>query len=98
MNELFKKYKLCCGRMISGNKRSPEGNFCVWNANIIVRSVGKVWHGDLNITKEGPLLKQIAYEFGEHLYVLREHDCRFDTENDPIELLISRAVWDTSKD
>ena len=93
--ESFNKRKLSCGRMISAHKTSPPGHFCVWNANIVTKSSGKLWFGDLNITKEGSLLKEIAAEVGETLYVLRESDCRFGTEADPIELLISRSVWNT---
>ena len=84
-----------CGRMIAGSKRAPAGCICVWNANVITKSSGKVWFGDLNLTKEGKILKEIAKEVGETLYILRESDCRFDTEKDPIDLLISRAVWNT---
>lgn len=89
------EHGLRCGRMISGLKRAPDGQLCVWNANIIVKSRGKVWFGDLNLTMEGDKLKEIAKEVGEPLYVLREADCRFETENDPSELLITRAVWST---
>lgn len=92
---IFFKHKLLCGRFIDAHKIAPPGNICVWNANIVTKSSGKVWFGDLNLTKEGNSLKEIAAEIGETLYILREKDCRFDTENDPIDLLISRAVWNT---
>lgn len=98
IDELFKAKGLYCGRMISGNKTSPKGCKCVWNANVISPSRGKIWYGDLNITKEGKHLKSIAEKMDEILYVLRELDCRFDHENDPIPLLISKAVWNTSLD
>lgn len=88
--------KLHCGRMISGCKRAPDGHVCVWNANIIAKSQGKVWFGDLDLTTEGSLLKEVANVIGEPLYVLREMDCRFDTESDDVNLLISRAVWNTT--
>lgn len=88
--------KLYEGRMISYSKLSPPGEKCVFNANIITKSNGKVWYGDINLTKEGKLLKEVADYIGEPLYVLRESDCRFRTENDPVDLLISRAVWNTT--
>jgi hypothetical protein len=94
---LLEENKLRCGRMIAGSKRSPEGQLCIWNANIITRTEGKVWYGDLNLTKEGNLLKQIAKEYGEPLYVLREMDCRFESETGVISTLISKAVWSTDK-
>lgn len=93
--EIFEKHRLLCGRMISAGKRGPEGHLCVWNANVITKSHKKVWYGDLNITKEGNKLKEIAKEIGEPLYVLREYDCRFDTEDDPIDSLVNNAVWNT---
>lgn len=95
MNKIFEKHKLYCGRMIAGSKRGPAGHVCVWNANVVIKSRGKVWYGDLDITKEGDKLKKIAEEIGEPLYVLREKDCRFDTESDPVDVLITRAVWST---
>jgi hypothetical protein len=84
--------------MISAYKKDPEGCKCVWNANIIVESLGKVWYGDLNLTTDGTHLKEIANEIGEPLYVLYESDARFGTENDPVKLLISKAVWSTDKE
>ena len=98
VDELFNSKGLYCGRMISGNKESPKGCKCVFNANVISPSCGKIWYGDLNLTKEGKKLKDIAIQMGETLYVLRESDCRFDHENDPIPLLISKAVWNTTLD
>ena len=92
---LFEEARLTCGRMIAGSKRAPEGQKCVWNANIVIASQGKVWYGDLNITKEGNILKLIATKLGEPLYVLREMDARFSTEKDTPAILISRAVWST---
>jgi hypothetical protein len=96
IDELFAKRDLYCGRMIAASKScGPKNCICVWNANIISPTKGKIWFGDLNITREGNLLKEIATELGEPLYVLREMDARFGTENDPIDVLISKAVWST---
>lgn len=95
IRDLLEQNGLSLGRMISPNKRSPEGHFCVFNANIITRINGKVWWGDLDLTKEGEILKKIATETGEQLYVLCEMDCRFDTENDSVHTLIKKAVWST---
>ncbi len=94
---LFEKHRMYCGRLISGSKKAPEGHQCVWNANIITESQGKVWWGDIDITKEASKLKAIAAEAGEPLYVLREMDCRFNTEKDPVAVLISKAVWSTNE-
>jgi hypothetical protein len=83
--------------MVSGSKIAPKGHKCVWNANIVTKSQGKVWFGDVDITKDGPVLKEIAAEAGEPLYVLREMDCRFETEKDSVDVLISKAVWNTNE-
>ena len=83
--------------MVSGSKRARKGQQCVWNANIVIKSQGKVWFGDLNITKEGDTLKVIAADIGEPIYVLREMDCRFETQSDPVETLIAKAVWSTKE-
>lgn len=92
---IFDDNGLRTGRRISGSKTEPKGHFCVWNANVVTRKHGKIWFGDLNITRESVLLEKIAVLIGEPLYVLRESDCRFDTENDSPAQLIERAVWRT---
>lgn len=101
IDEVFQKHGLICGRMIYGSKSFARSKFpddlLLFNANIVTKSAGKIWWGDLNITKEAKKLKEVAAEINETLFVLRESDCRFGTENDPVEVLISRAVWDTSK-
>ena len=93
---LMTEQKLHMGRMISGGKTSPPGCKCVWNANLVSPTQGKVWFGDLNLTREGDKLKLVSIAAGETLYVLREMDCRFETENDPVELLAEKAVWNTN--
>lgn len=97
IDELFNSEKLYIGRMISAYKTSPEGCICVWNANIISPSLGKVWYGDINLTRDGEKLKRIAEKIGETLYVLREMDARFGTENDSVQTLINKSVWSTDK-
>ena len=97
ISDLLYEKSFICGRMIGATKQPPKGCVCVWNANIVTKSEGKVWFGDLNLTREGDKLKEIAKEFGEPLYVLREHDCRFGTENDSIDMLIERATWSTNQ-
>jgi len=93
----FEKFGLPAGRMISGSKIPPKGCQCVWNANIIIKPIGKIWYGDLNITRDEPKLKKISKFIGKTLYVLREHDCRFNTENDDIDNLIKKSVWNTGE-
>ena len=84
------------GRMISASKRSKLDHFSVFNGNIIVKEFGKIWFGDIDITQEGSKLKNIAIEIGTPIYILRESDARFNHEFDPVETLISKAVWHTN--
>ena len=84
-HEIFQKHKLYPGRMISGSKseyynQHPDNNI-VFNGNIITKKEGKIWYGDLDITLEFDQLKEIADEIKQDLYILRESDARFDTEN-----------------
>ena len=79
-NELYKVFEdngLYMGRTISGGKTAPKGHIAVWNGNIITKKRGKIWYGDLNLTKEVDQLKTIAKTLGEDLYILTEHDARF---------------------
>jgi hypothetical protein len=75
------------GRMISGSKsgydRAHPGHVVVFNANICTRSNGKIWYGDLDITKDEAMLKALAEALGEDVFVLSEHDARFETAAAP---------------
>ena len=96
ITEVLQEKQFYHGRMLSGSKTSPKGERCVWNANIVTRNNGKVWYGDLNLTTEFARLNDAAKAIGEPLYILREHDARFDREKDSVESLISKAVWTTN--
>ena len=71
------------GRMTSGTKTAPKGHTCVFNANICTKTYGKIWFGDLNLTTDADRLKELASMVGEEIYVLREHDARFENEVKP---------------
>ena len=84
------------GRMISGSKsgyrqKYPD-NEVYFNANIFVLGEGKVWWGDLDITKDREMLEEISIACGKKLYILRELDGRFENENPSDEHVISRAI------
>lgn len=83
------------GRMISGSKSGYRDMYPdrepIFNANIIT-SEGKVWHGDLDLVSDKDTLQSIANSIEENVYVLREMDARFGTEEDAIETMMSRAV------
>jgi hypothetical protein len=89
---IFENHGLYPGRMISGTKTAPAGHVAVFNGNIVVENGGKIWYGDLDITKEFDQLKEIADEIGQDLYILREHDARFDNENAGIVYWKKHAV------
>ena len=90
--EVFYKHGLRAGRMISGSKRAPEGHVAVFNGNIVIEKHGKIWYGDLNLTLEREKLQAIANELCRDLYILREHDARFDNEDAGMKFWKSKAV------
>jgi hypothetical protein len=67
------------GRLIarskSGFREEFPNHLAVFNAQIHIKGV-TVWSGDLDLSRDESLLKQIAQEAGE-LYVLSEHEDRF---------------------
>jgi hypothetical protein len=102
MNEIINVLSdnnLRIGRMISPSKsmyrETYPNNLVIFNANLIHPQFGKIWYGDIDITKDGELLKQIANQFNTTFYFLYESDCRFETEDLPIEQLIKKSVWST---
>ena len=76
------------GRMLSGSKSGYmskyPNNTVVFNANLCLKSKGKMWYGDVDIHRDIDQLKQFAKEQGETLYILREYDARFDNELKPL--------------
>jgi hypothetical protein len=94
--QIFMSNNLMTGRMISGSKSGymeqyPD-NLVVFNANIVIESRGKIWHGDLDITRDYENLEKVSEVLEEPLYILYEMDARFEHENDPVNVLISKAV------
>jgi hypothetical protein len=97
MYYLFMSRHLMLGRMIGLSKGGymemhPE-NEVVFNANIVIESKGKVWHGDLDITLDETNLKKVAQALEEDLYILGEHDARWGHEDDPVKHLMERAKY-----
>jgi hypothetical protein len=100
MEEILSKLEdngFCINRMIGGSKtlyrRSKPKNLVVFNANIFVDGVGKVWYGDLDLTEDQNSLKNIAIEMNVIFYVLSEMDGRFDKENN--SEFKNDYVWNT---
>jgi hypothetical protein len=88
--------------MIAGSKweyhEKHSKDLIVFNANIVMPGYGKVWYGDLNLTKDYVILKSIAKSINSPLYILWEMDGRFGEETKSIADLIEKAVWDTTED
>jgi hypothetical protein len=93
---LIKEQLGYCGRMLSGSKQAAKTagreHLTVFNANLIVTGFGKVWYGDIDITRDEEKLKKIALAFKSVVNVLREHDARFEYENNP---QVQNAVYVT---
>ncbi len=93
--QIFSTNHLMMGRMISGSKSfyysENKGNIIVFNANVVIASKGKIWHGDLDVTIDEPNLKKIAQVLEEDLYVLGEHDARFENEDAGFEFWKDKA-------
>jgi hypothetical protein len=102
IQQYFDAYSFHDGRMIGGSKshyhmEHPD-DLIVFNANVLMPGYGKVWYGDLNLTEDYLVLKDIAKSLNSTLYVLWEMDGRFGEENKPIDELIKKAVWNTDED
>ena len=94
--QIFMSNHLAMGRMISGSKsyyyKEHPDNLIVFNANIVIESRGKIWHGDLDVTVDEENLKKVAEALEEDLYVLREYDARFENEDAGFKVWKSKAV------
>ena len=84
-----------CGRLLHQSKvtytrQHPNSN-PVFNANVCI-AAGKVWFGDIDVglKDDADKLKRLAKVLGQRVYVLREHDGRFDNEAKP---LLDKAVY-----
>ena len=88
-------------RMIGGSKsfysKEHLDDLIVFNANVLMPNYGKVWYGDLNLTKDYIVLKSIADTLDTKLYVLWESDGRFGEETKPLNELFDKSVWNTTE-
>jgi hypothetical protein len=98
----FESHGFNTARMIAGSKSvyksSKSKDLVIFNANVFMKDVGKVWFGDLNLTEDYKTLKKISDSLNTTLYILWEMDGRFGEENKSIDELISKAVWNTDED
>ena len=88
------------GAMISGSKsgylQSYPNNVVVFNSNICTEG-GKVWYGDIDITKSKDSLIKLAEALDSTLYVLLEMDGRFENEAEPkVDKYVAKIEFDGS--
>ena len=97
----FESHGFNSARIITGSKSvyksSKPKDLVIFNANVFMKDMGKVWYGDLNLTEEYMVLKSIAASRDTTLYVLWEMDGRFGKEKKPINELIKKAAWNTDE-
>ena len=73
----------CFGSKSGYTIRYPK-NLAIFNANLCTKEDGKFWHGDIDLTKDEPIIKKLAAEINKTVYVLYEMDARFDNEAAPL--------------
>jgi hypothetical protein len=66
----------------SYQEKHPD-QVAVFNANVVLSPRVKVWHGDINLSADEPLLHELARLTGRIVYLLYEGDGRFDKEDAP---------------
>lgn len=82
------------GRLISASKSryldANPGNLVAFNANLCTKEHGKIWFGDIDVTKDKEKIELLADELKVSIYVLREMDGRFENTSKP---LYDRAIY-----
>jgi len=101
IQQYFESHSLYVARMIGGSKTGycteHSDDLIVFNANVFMPGYGKVWYGDLNLTEDYLVLREISECLNTTLYVLWESDGRFGEENKPIDELVKKSVWNTDE-
>lgn len=101
MENYFIEKELIPGRLVSWSKSSyidsNPNNEVYFNCNIFVLGEGKIWYGDLDVTKDLEKLEEIASNLGKDLFILREMDGRFENEELADSEIIKRSIRKISK-
>ena len=102
VQKYFDAYDFYDARILTGEKwaytNEHEDDLIVYNANVLMEDIGKVWYGDLNLTEDYLVLKDIAKSLNTTFYILSEMDGRFGEEKKPIDELIKKSAWNTDED
>jgi len=85
IEKAFRLKGLLTDRMISASKtyyrQAHPDHKVLFNANIFVKGLKKVWWGDLDITREAFLLQAVADEIDKELIIVPEMYGRFGAED-----------------
>jgi hypothetical protein len=79
----------------SGYRMANPGNEFVPNANVFCRKGGKIWWGDLDLTRDRPKLEAVARKLRMRLFVLYESDGRFENASLQHSKVVQLAIWRT---
>jgi hypothetical protein len=100
VEQVFDRAGLSMGRSF-GSKRLYHNahpnrlGLVIWNANVFCRTKGKIWWGDFDLVTDKKKLRTVARRLRNRLYLLREHDGRFERENLPHRDVVKAAIWNT---
>ena len=100
VEQIFDRAGLSTGRCFGSktlyHKAHPNRlGLVIWNGNVFCRKKGKIWWGDFDLVTDKEKLRAVARRLRNRLYLLREHDGRFERENLPHRDVVEAAVWDT---
>jgi len=86
----------CFGSKSGYRFANPDNEF-IPNANVFCRKVGKIWWGDLDLTRDRPKLDAVARKLRMKLYVLYEGDGRFENADLQHANVVRLAIWKTGR-
>lgn len=63
----------------------------VFNSNVATIDDGKIWHGDIDITKSHNDLVKLSETLGQDIYIFYEMDMRFENESLTVNDVITKC-------
>ncbi len=79
----------------SGYRSIHPKNIFIPNSNVFCRKRGKIWWGDVDLHVDKGALERVARHLRSRLYVLSEHDGRWENAELPFDKVLFRAQWHT---
>jgi len=90
-----------CARLLSFSKtlyhETYPNNFVIFNANVCTEVDGKIWFGDIDITRDEKLLKELDKQLDAEIFVMYEMACRFETAGRKGNIIEQYASWSTRR-